>query len=48
MTEDELVKFYRISSASGMRKVADLFKVEKPDTYKFIREMAERTERGEA
>jgi len=48
MKEDECVALYRMASANGMRKAADLFKVEKPDIYKYIRELAERTERGEA
>lgn len=48
MTEDDWVHFYRTSQASGMRKVADIFKATNQDTYKYIREMAERTEKGEA
>ena len=48
MKEDECVALYRMASAHGMRKVADLFRVEKPDTYKYLRELAERTEKGEA
>ena len=47
MKEEEWVNFYRASSANGMRKVAEIFKVEKPDTYKYIRELAERHEKGE-
>lgn len=48
MKEEDWVHFYRSSQANGIRKAADLFKVEKPDIYKYIRELAERTERGEA
>ena len=48
MSEDDYVVLYRSAEASGMRKIADLFKVEKPDIAKYIKEIADRTEKGEA
>ena len=38
---------YRKAKADGMREIAELFKATRPDIADFIRDEADRTEKGE-